>query len=91
MEQVCEAISYLHDSVSPRIAHKDLKCNNLLVRHHSFGAYNLGQVGEDLNLRVCDFGDGEEMKSSYLQCCTAGKTHAVSECLSASNLVIHPA
>eukprot|EP01053_Blabericola_migrator_P012540 Blabericola_migrator_1__12539@NODE_796_length_6480_cov_171_808046_g564_i0_p1_GENE_NODE_796_length_6480_cov_171_808046_g564_i0NODE_796_length_6480_cov_171_808046_g564_i0_p1_ORF_typecomplete_len1104_score124_50Pkinase/PF00069_25/9_7e50Pkinase_Tyr/PF07714_17/3_3e46Kinaselike/PF14531_6/6_2e16Kdo/PF06293_14/4_3e09APH/PF01636_23/0_022UbiD/PF01977_16/0_081NUP50/PF08911_11/0_5_NODE_796_length_6480_cov_171_808046_g564_i030176328 len=57
MEQLCEAVAYLH-TLQPRVAHKDLKCNNLLV-------------GSDLRLRVCDFGDAEEMNGKYLQFCTA--------------------
>ncbi|XP_049907129.1 testis-specific serine/threonine-protein kinase 6 [Epinephelus moara] len=38
--QLCEAVQYLHDS---DVAHRDLKCENLLLDKHD-------------NLKVCDFG-----------------------------------
>lgn len=41
--QVCEALEYLH-SLDPPVAHRDIKCSNLLLRH------------EDQRIMLIDFG-----------------------------------
>ncbi|EEA07891.1 protein kinase domain-containing protein [Cryptosporidium muris RN66] len=55
--QLADAIRFLH-SLSPKIVHKDLKSNNILV-------------DEDFNIRICDFGDAEELHYNTITCCTA--------------------
>lgn len=49
---------HLH-GLSPKIVHKDIKSNNLLV-----GA-------DGTSLQLCDFGDAEVLEGHYLQRCTA--------------------
>lgn len=57
MKQITDTLAYLH-GLKPKIVHKDLKTNNILV-------------DENLNLKLCDFGDAEEMRSKYVQRYTA--------------------
>ncbi|KAF7457587.1 putative protein kinase [Cryptosporidium felis] len=57
MYQLADSIRFLH-SLSPKVVHKDLKSNNILV-------------DEDYNIRICDFGDAEELRYNVITCCTA--------------------
>ncbi|KAK6587885.1 kinase domain [Cryptosporidium xiaoi] len=57
MYQLADSIRFLH-SLSPKIVHKDLKSNNILV-------------DENFNIRICDFGDAEELHYNVITCCTA--------------------
>ncbi|OII74727.1 protein kinase domain-containing protein [Cryptosporidium ubiquitum] len=57
MYQLSDSIRFLH-SLSPKIVHKDLKSNNILI-------------DENYNIRVCDFGDAEELHYNVITCCTA--------------------
>lgn len=57
MYQLADSIRFLH-SLSPKIVHKDLKSNNILI-------------DENYNIRICDFGDAEELHYNVITCCTA--------------------
>eukprot|EP00923_Selenidium_pygospionis_P047787 GHVN01082435.1.p1 GENE.GHVN01082435.1~~GHVN01082435.1.p1 ORF type:complete len:798 (+),score=82.40 GHVN01082435.1:2143-4536(+) len=57
MKQIADSLTYLH-GLNPKVVHKDIKTNNILV-------------DEQLNLKLCDFGDAEEMKSEFVQRYTA--------------------
>lgn len=57
MYQLADSIRFLH-SLSPKIVHKDLKSNNILI-------------DENYNIRICDFGDAEELHYNTITCCTA--------------------
>lgn len=49
MEQLSSVLGYLHE-MEPKIVHKDLKSNNILV-------------DDFYDIRLCDFGDAEEIRS----------------------------
>ncbi|KAH8584781.1 kinase domain [Cryptosporidium sp. chipmunk genotype I] len=57
MYQLADSIRFLH-SLSPKIVHKDLKSNNILI-------------DDNYNIRICDFGDAEELHYNVITCCTA--------------------